>query len=66
MHKREILRINQKVKTKGYTLIPIKFYLNNNKIKVEIGLCIGKHNYDKRESLKDKQDKIEMMRKLKR
>ena len=66
MHKREILRINQKVKTKGFTLIPLCFYINNNKIKVEIGLCVGKHNYDKRESLKDKQDKIEMMRKLKR
>lgn len=65
MHKREILRLNQKIKTKGYTLIPLSLYINNNKIKVEVGLCKGKKSYDKREALKEKQDKIEMIRKIK-
>ena len=39
----------------GYTLIPLEVYLKNNKAKVKIGVCKGKHNYDKRASLKEKE-----------
>lgn len=50
MHKREIRRLAASVQQDGLTLIPLKFYLKNSKIKVEIGLCRGKKLYDKRES----------------
>ena len=56
MHKKEILKISHSIKEKGFTLIPIKIYTNNyGKIKVELALVKAKHNYDKRESLKEKQ-----------
>lgn len=56
MHKREILKISHSIKEKGLTLIPIKVYTTNyGKIKIELALVKGKHNYDKRESLKNKQ-----------
>ena len=61
LHKKEILRIAQKVKEKQYTIIPTKVYLTNGLAKVEIGLAKGKKNYDKRESIK----KRDIDRKLK-
>lgn len=61
MHKKEILKLKQEVNIKGYTLIPISFYLNKTrKIKVEIALAKGKHNYDKRNSLKETDSKKEI------
>lgn len=55
-HKKEISRLASKVQEQGYTLIPLKIYFTeNSKCKVLIGLCRGKHNYDKRESEKQKQ-----------
>lgn len=60
MHKNEILKLNQEISVKGFTLIPLSFYINNGKIKVEIALVKGKHNYDKRESLKNKNFKKEL------
>lgn len=60
MHKIEILKLSQKINEKGYTLIPLSFYENKGKIKVELGLCRGKHSYDKREALKEKIDRNEI------
>ena len=60
MHKREILKINNKLKLEGYTLIPLKMYLKDNKVKVLLGLCKGKKNFDKREALKEKDIKRQM------
>ena len=54
MHKNEILKLDNKVKLEGYTLIPLKVYFKNNKAKVSLGLCKGKKDYDKRESIKEK------------
>lgn len=55
MHKKEILKISHIIKEKGFTLIPLSVYKNNyGKIKIEIAIVKGKHNYDKRESLKNK------------
>lgn len=55
MHKKEILKLFMKVKKEGMTIIPLKVYFNNdNKVKVEIALAKGKHNVDKRASLKEK------------
>lgn len=60
MHKKEILKLSQEINIKGYTLIPISFYIKNGKIKVELALAKGKHNYDKRNSLKEKDTKKEI------
>ena len=64
-HKKEIKKLEEQVKLKGITLIPLKVYFKGNKCKVLIGICRGKHNYDKREVLKDKQVKRDIDRAFK-
>lgn len=65
-HKNEILKLQQKVMQEGITLVPIRVYLNSrSKVKVELGICKGKHTYDKRESLKKKDQQREIERHLK-
>lgn len=61
LHKKEILKINSKIKEKKLTLVPILIYMKKNKIKLEIGLAKGKKLYDKREDMakKDVKRKIE-------
>ena len=56
LHKREILKLNQQIREKGLTLIPLKFYLNKGLIKVELGICKGKTKGDKRDTLRERQD----------
>lgn len=53
-HKAEIAKLERKVREKGVTLIPLKFYLVKGRVKVELGLCKGKKQYDKRQSIKDR------------
>lgn len=56
VHKSEIRKLNQKLKEKGLTIVPLRvYYSDTGKVKLEIGLVQGKHSYDKRESLKAKQ-----------
>lgn len=62
MHKREILKLNQQIREKGNTIVPLSFYLKNGKIKVEIAVAKGKTKGDKRESLREKEDKLIMSR----
>ena len=50
MHKKEIMKLHGLVAQKGYTLIPLSVYLNGSLVKVELGLCRGKKQYDKRDS----------------
>ena len=57
LHKKEITKLNELVSRDGYTLIPLKAYLKKNLIKITIGLCKGKKNYDKREAIKEKDNK---------
>ena len=54
MHKRDILKLNNKVVLEGYTLIPLKIYFVRGRAKVLIGVCKGKKNYDKRETIKER------------
>lgn len=54
LHKSEILKLNDKIRLEGYTLIPLKVYFVKNRAKVLLGLCKGKKNFDKRESIKEK------------
>lgn len=62
-HKREIIKLQAAVKQDGMTLIPLRLYqADNGLIKVELGVCKGKKNYDKRQSLKEKDAKREMAR----
>lgn len=55
LHKNEINRLNEKVAKEGYTLVPLELYFKNNKAKILIGLAKGKHNYDKRAAIKEKE-----------
>ncbi len=54
LHKKEILKLNNKITLEGYTLIPLKIYFKNGLAKVSLGVCKGKHTYDKKETLKEK------------
>lgn len=65
LHKKEILKLNNKIKLEGLTLIPLKLYLKNGKCKVLLGLCKGKKNYDKRESIKERDIKRQVEKTLK-
>ena len=65
LHKQEIRSLAQALKEKGYTLVPLRVYLKGSLVKVEIGLAKGKKLYDKRESLKQKEDKREADRAVK-
>ncbi len=65
LHKKEIEKLIGKTKEKGYTLIPTKIYFKDGKAKVSIGLCRGKKQYDKRESLKKKTIEREMKQTMK-
>ena len=64
-HKSEIREFDRKVQRDGYTLVPLKIYFSNGRAKALIGLCKGKHNYDKRAVEKAKQAKREIDRALK-
>ena len=61
----EISRLIGKVTQKGLTLIPLKLYFKRALIKVELGLCQGKHLYDKKRVLKEKDIKLDAERQLK-
>lgn len=65
LHKREIRRLYGKSQEKGLTLVPLRLYFKNGKVKVEIGIGRGKKLYDKREDMKRKTDKREMERAIK-
>lgn len=66
LQKREIKKIEGKLKEKGYTLVPLRIYFNEkNFVKIEIGLAKGKKLYDKRESIKQKDVEREMKRYMK-
>ena len=65
LHKKEINELIGKTQQKGYSLIPLKVYIKNGFAKVELGLAKGKKLYDKRESLKRKEEKREIERALK-
>jgi SsrA-binding protein len=62
LHRDEIKRIARKVEEKGYTLIPLAFYLKQGRVKVEIGLCKGKKRYDKRAEIRDRDIQRDMSR----
>ena len=62
MHKNEIRKLSGLVARQGYTLIPLKIYLKDGLMKLELGLCRGKHMHDKRDSAAERDAKREMDR----
>lgn len=65
MHKKEILKLKDKLEIEGFTLVPIKLYFKGSKAKLLIGLAKGKKNYDKRESIKKKDIERQIAKDLK-
>jgi SsrA-binding protein len=67
LNKKELAKLKAKTEEKGFTIIPLKIFVNNRGFaKVLIGLAQGKKIYDKRETLKDRDSRIEMDRAMKR
>jgi SsrA-binding protein len=62
LHKREIERMYAKANEQGYTLVPLKLYFKDGKAKVTIALAKGKRQFDKRQSIRDREQKREMDR----
>ena len=65
LHKDEILKINDKISIKGFTIVPLRLYFKNGKAKLEIGVAKGKHTYDKKESIKERDIKRDTDKALK-
>ena len=65
LHKEEIRRLDGLVSRDGYTLIPLSLYLKDGKVKVALGVCKGKKNYDKRDAMIEKAQKRDIARAMK-
>ncbi len=65
LHKKEIQKISKLVELNGLTLIPLKGYFKENKFKILLGVCRGKKNVDKRETIKERDIRRETLKKMK-
>ncbi len=65
LHRREIRKLEQAVMKQGMALIPLKIYFKQAKVKVLLGLCRGKRDYDKRQTIKERDHQREMAQALK-
>lgn len=65
MHKSEIMKLFGKTREKGFTLVPLRVYFKRGRAKMEIALASGKHTFDKRRTLADKEMKRDVERELK-
>lgn len=66
LHRREIDHLLGLAKQPGITLIPLDLHLSRNRVKVEIGVCRGKREYDKRQALAEREAQRQMQRALAR
>jgi SsrA-binding protein len=62
LHRKEMLKILEKVKLKGYTIVPLDIHLSKGRAKVEIALAKGKKNYDKRQTIAKRDSERETAR----
>lgn len=62
LHKAQIVKIENKVKQGGYTIVPLSIYFSDGRAKVEIAIAKGKREYDKRQALRERQDNREAER----
>ena len=65
LHKKEIKKIDEAIKLQGLTLVPLKGYFKDNKFKILLGICKGKKNFDKRETIKERDIKRNVEKDLK-
>ena len=65
VHKEELKRLQRKVEEKGFTLIPLDFYLKNGRVKLTLGVCRGKKQYDKRATIKERDVNRDLQREFK-
>lgn len=65
LHKQEIRRLDELVSRDGYTLIALSLYLKQGRVKVALGICKGKKNYDKRDAMLEKAHKRDIDRAIK-
>ena len=65
LHKKQIAKLEGEVKGTGMTLVPLKVYIKDGFAKVPIGLAKGKHDYDKRESIKRREQDRDLKRTMK-
>jgi len=66
LHKKEIAKIAGKINRQGYTLVPLKIYLKDALVKMEVALCRGKHTFDKKQTIADRDRKRDTDREIKR
>jgi SsrA-binding protein len=66
LHRKQIARLAGQVQAKGYTIVPLRLYLKNNRAKAEIALAKGKKLYDKRDDLAKRQAERDIQRALRR
>lgn len=67
LHKRELLKLDKKIRTKGVAVIPLKMYFSpKGKVKLEIAIAKGKREYEKKQKIKDRDIKRDVERELKR
>ena len=62
LHREELTKISQKIRESGFTLVPLQLYFLNGRAKVELAVARGKRDYDKRQTLREKQDNREALR----
>ena len=65
LHKDEIKRLERKTAEKGFTLVPLEVYLKKGRVKIKLGLCKGKKEFDKRAAMKERDVKREIEREFK-
>jgi len=65
LHKYEIEKLMEFTSQQGYTLVPLSLYLVRGRVKLKLGVAKGKHNYDKRQSLKEKSAKRDIQKQMK-
>ena len=65
LNKKEILKLRDKITLNGNTLVPLKLYFKNNRVKILLGLAKGKKLYDKRETIKERDIQREVKKQLK-
>jgi len=65
MHKCEIAKLAGKINEKGYTVVPLQLYFSGSLVKVEIALCKGKQNYDKKRTIAERDQKRALEREIK-
>lgn len=64
LHRQELLKIERKINESGLTIVPLSLYFKNGRAKIEIGVARGKKEYDKRQTLREKQDNREALRSM--